>query len=149
MSKVLIIYHSFTGKTEKMADAIAEGVRGVEGVEVSLKKAAEAGPTDLENTDGVAFGAPNTFGGMAGALKDFFDRAWPVHEKTKGKTAVAFTCEMPDQSGALKEIEQFLGRYGLQVAAKGIAAPGDVGQDELAQCKKMGESLAKAANNKS
>ncbi len=145
MSKVLIIYHSFSGNTKKMAEALADGARGVEGVEVEIKTASEAQPADLENADGVAFGAPNTFGGMAGALREFFDRAWGVHEKTSGKPAVAFTCEMPDQTGALEEIKKFFGMFGLQSNADGIAAPGEAGEKELAVCKDLGKSLGEAS----
>ena len=38
MAKILIVYHSQTGNTEKMAHAVAEGAHGIEGVEVILKK---------------------------------------------------------------------------------------------------------------
>ena len=41
MTKVLIIYHSQTGNTEKMAKAIAEGAKRVSGTKVIFKKAAE------------------------------------------------------------------------------------------------------------
>jgi NAD(P)H dehydrogenase (quinone) len=42
MAKILIVYHSQTGNTQKMAHAVAEGARGIEGVDVILKKAADA-----------------------------------------------------------------------------------------------------------
>ena len=145
MSKVLIVYHTFTGKTEKMAKALAEGVRSVPEVEVTLKKAVDTDPEEFVQADAVAFGAPNTFGGMAGALREFFDRSWAVHEKTSRKPAVAFTCELPDQTGALKEIEKFFTFYGLQAASEGIAAPGEVGEKELEECKKLGQSLGDAS----
>ena len=145
MSKVLIVYHTFTGKTEKMAGAFAEGARSVQGVEVSLKKAAQTDPEEFVQADAIAFGAPNTFGGMAGNLREFFERAYAVHEKTSGKPAAAFTCEMPDETGALEEIEKFFSFFGLQVAAKGIAAPGDAGDKELAECKKLGQTLGEAS----
>lgn len=145
MSTVLIVYHSFTGKTEKMAQTLAEGVRSVKGVEVTIKKASETQPDDFTRANAVAFGVPNTFGGMAGALRDFFDRAWPVHEKTAGKPAACFTCELPDQTGALQEIEKFFGLFGLQSVDEGITAPGETGEKELAQCKKLGQSLGEAS----
>ena len=128
-----------------MAKSVAEGVRSVQGAEVTLKKAAETDPEEFVQADAVAFGAPNTFGGMAGVLQEFFERAWAVHEKTSGKPAVAFTCEMPDETGALKEIEKFFSFYGLQAASKGIAAPGDAGEKELAECKKLGQRLGEAS----
>ena len=37
MTKVLVLYHSTYGHIEQMAGAIAEGARGVDGVEVTVK----------------------------------------------------------------------------------------------------------------
>ena len=144
MSRVLIIYHTFSGNTKRMAEALADGVRSVAGGDVEIKTAPEAQPTDLENADGVALGAPNTFGGMAGALREFFDRAWVVHEKTNGKPAVAFTCEMPDQTGALAEINKFIGMFGMKSNSDGIAASGQAGEKELAVCRDLGKKLGDA-----
>lgn len=149
MSKVLIVYHTFTGNTEKMAKALADGVRSVPDVDVTLKEAVDTDPEDLVQADAIAFGAPNTFGGMAGALREFFDRSWAVHEKTSGKPAVAFTCELPDQTGALKEIEKFFALYGLQATSEGISAPGEVGEKELAACNKLGQDLGDASTKQS
>ena len=58
MAKILIVYHSQTGNTEKMAHAVAEGARGIEGVDVILKKAADATLDDLLTADGFALGTP-------------------------------------------------------------------------------------------
>ncbi|GAH21904.1 unnamed protein product, partial [marine sediment metagenome] len=76
MIKVLVIYHSQTGNTEKMAKAVAEGARRVSGTEVILKKAAEATLEDLIGSSGIAIGSPDYFSYMAGTIKDFFDRTF-------------------------------------------------------------------------
>ena len=36
MTKVLVLYHSMYGHIETMANAVAEGARGVAGVEVTV-----------------------------------------------------------------------------------------------------------------
>ena len=46
--KMLIVYDTYTGRTGKMAEAVAEGARAVEGVQVTLKRAAQATAQDLE-----------------------------------------------------------------------------------------------------
>ncbi|RKX79238.1 MAG: flavodoxin [Spirochaetes bacterium] len=148
MSKVLIVYHTFTGKTKKMAETLAEGVQSVQVTEVKIVKAAEAQPDDFAGADAVAFGAPNTFGGMAGALRDFFDRAWPVHEKTAGKPAVAFTSENPGETGALQEIKKFFPFYGLKSVGEGISTHGDLGENELKQCRELGRLLGQASKKR-
>jgi len=61
-------------KGHQMAKAIGEGAREVKGIELVMKKVGELDPEDFVSADAVAFGAPNTFGGVAGALKEFFDR---------------------------------------------------------------------------
>ena len=41
MTKVLVLYHSMYGHIETMANAVAEGARGVAGVEVTVKRVPE------------------------------------------------------------------------------------------------------------
>jgi NAD(P)H dehydrogenase (quinone) len=47
MARVLIVYHTLSGNTEKMAQASAEGAKSVQGTEVVIKKAFEATLEDL------------------------------------------------------------------------------------------------------
>ena len=54
MPKALIVYHTQTGNTEKLAKAVKEGLEAG-GVEVALKKASEAGLDDLLSADGYCF----------------------------------------------------------------------------------------------
>ncbi|MGA2308635.1 MAG: flavodoxin domain-containing protein [Candidatus Bathyarchaeia archaeon] len=44
MAKVLVVYCSETGNTEKMALAVADGVKQVKNVEVTVKKVEQASP---------------------------------------------------------------------------------------------------------
>jgi sulfite reductase alpha subunit-like flavoprotein len=47
MARLLVFYHSRTGNTQKMAEAVAEGARSVQGVEVELKTDMDVNPEDL------------------------------------------------------------------------------------------------------
>lgn len=47
MTRILVVYHSQTGRTEKMAKAVAAGAKAIERTEVGLKKAGEATLDDL------------------------------------------------------------------------------------------------------
>ena len=47
MTRILVVYHSQTGRTEKMAKAVAAGAKAIEHTEVILKKAGEATIDDL------------------------------------------------------------------------------------------------------
>lgn len=66
MAKVLIVYDSRTGNTEKMAHAVAEGTKQVRNIEVIVKKVDQTKLEDLLNTDGIIIGSPTYYGQMSG-----------------------------------------------------------------------------------
>jgi NAD(P)H dehydrogenase (quinone) len=91
MTKVLVLYYSSYGHIEQMAYAAAEGVREVEGVEVTVKRVPEtvpedvarqshfkldqpapvATPAELAGYDAVIVGCPTRYGGMASQMRAF------------------------------------------------------------------------------
>ena len=56
MPKIAIIYGSGMGRTKKMAEAIANGAMTIEGVDVLLKDAYDALPSDVSHADAVVLG---------------------------------------------------------------------------------------------
>ena len=71
MKKVLIAYVSRTGKTQKMADYIAEGIR-FSGNEADIKKTTEIkNEKDMEGYDGYVFGCPTYHRDMTAGMKTF------------------------------------------------------------------------------
>lgn len=71
MKKLLIAYVSRTGKTEKMADYIAEGVR-FSGSEAVVKKISEiSNEKELEGFEGFIFGCPTYHRDMTPGMKNF------------------------------------------------------------------------------
>jgi NAD(P)H dehydrogenase (quinone) len=89
MAKVLVIYHSRTGNTEKMAASVAEGAR-VEGVEVELKKVGETKAEEMLLADGIIVGSPVYYGLPAAEIKALFDESVKFHGKLAGKVGGAF-----------------------------------------------------------
>ena len=88
MAKVLIVYFSRTGNTEKMAQFIAEGIRFA-GAEAELKKVSKVKTEeDLAGYDGYIFGCPTYHREMTQDFKTFLFLA----EKAglAGKAAGAF-----------------------------------------------------------
>ena len=70
---VLIAYHSLTGNTERMAEAVAEGARAVEATRVITKRVGQVTAEDLFSADAVIVGSPVYWANMAGEVKTFFD----------------------------------------------------------------------------
>lgn len=112
MTRILVLYYSRLGATEKMARLIAQGVEqaGAEAVirtvpalatvEENTRPAAlaEQGPPycqieELAHCDGLALGSPTRFGNMAAPLKHFIDstsNSW-LSGDLSGKPAAVFT----------------------------------------------------------
>ena len=88
MKKVLIPYFSLTGKTEKMAEYIAEGVR-FGGQQAVIKKISDIkSANDLAGYDGYIFGSPTYHRDMADPMKTFLFLARKAN--LEGKLAGAF-----------------------------------------------------------
>ena len=142
---ILVLYYSRTGRTEALARAIAEGAAAVEGSSAKAKRVDYATVNDFILCDGVAFGSPNYFSYMAGLMKDFFDKALSVREKVTGKPAVAFTSGGGSSNSALLSLERMIHSFRLQKVADGVVSQGAPSKEDLASCRKLGETLAKSA----
>jgi multimeric flavodoxin WrbA len=143
MARILIVYHSQTGNTKKMAEAVAQGAGAVEGVDVILKKAAEATLEDLLAADGMALGTPENFGYMSGMLKDFFDRTYPeAQDKVFRKPFVVFISAGNDGTGALNSIERIALGYKLKKVFEPVIARGKITAEILEKCRELGGTIA-------
>jgi NAD(P)H dehydrogenase (quinone) len=90
MAKILIIYQSETGNTEKMAEAVEEGVKQ-EGVEVTRKRIRDTRVDDLLEPDGIIIGSPTYFGAPTAEIKKFVDESIKHYKKLDGKVGAAFS----------------------------------------------------------
>ena len=143
MTKILIVYHSQTGHTKQMADAVADGAKAIENTEVILKKANEATLDDLLKCSGLAIGTPENFGYMSGMIKDFFDRTYVgAQDKVFRKPYVVFISAGNDGSGALRAIERIALGYKLKNVFTPVIAKGEITEEILGQCRELGGTIA-------
>jgi len=145
MGRILIIYHSQTGNTQKMAESVARGSDSINNVDVVLKKASKATLKDLMECDGLAIGSPEYFGYMAGMIKDFFDRTYNEARGRKEvfkKPYVVFISAGNDGSGALSSIERICIGYQLKKVYEPVVAKGEINQDILTRCEELGKTIA-------
>jgi NAD(P)H dehydrogenase (quinone) len=131
--KVKIVFYSMFGHIYKMAEAMAQGVREVEGAEVELlqvpelvpdavleksgaKKAREAfahipvaKPTDLVDADAIIFGTPTRFGNMCAQMRNFMDQTGGIWAKNAlvGKVGSVFTSSATQHGGQETTITSF------------------------------------------
>jgi multimeric flavodoxin WrbA len=143
MPRILVVYHTQTGNTGKMAEAVARGAAAMENAQVTLKRAFDAGVEDLVGCDGLAVGTPENFGYMSGGMKDFFDRTfYPAQGKVFKKPFVVFISAGNDGTGALNSIERIARGYPLKLVAEPVIARGQVREEDLKRCDELGRLLA-------
>lgn len=151
MTKILVVYDSEAGNTEKMAFAVAEGAKQINGVEVAVKKVDHTSLDDLVNADGIIMGSPTYFGQMSSKLKALIDESVKIHEKLEGKVGAAFTSSGGTASGAettLLSILQAMLVHGMIVQGRaedkhyGAAAVGKPGKKDVENCRELGKRVA-------
>lgn len=128
--QVLIMYHSRSGNTKKLAEEIAKGVDEVEGVNCLLKSVSEVTKDDFINSEGIIAGSPVYFGVMAAELKDVFDKFVGVRKKMGDKIGAAFATS-GDHSGGKEttifSIIQAMMIYGMIIVGDPLEATGHYG----------------------
>jgi multimeric flavodoxin WrbA len=155
LKTLLIVFHSLTGGTERMAAAAALGAGNEPEVAVRLVTAANAGPDDVLEADGYIFATPENLAAMAGRMKDFFDRTYyPVLERINGRPYACLICAGSDGHSAARHIARIATGWRLRAVAdplivcthaqtpEAILAPKVIPGNELQRCRELGEALA-------
>ena len=117
-----MVWHSFTGATAAMVDAVLDGARASAGdaVQVIALRAADAGAEDVLGADAVVFATPETLASMSGALKDFFDRSYyPLLGRCEGKPYALLVCAGSDGQPTIAQLR----RVALGLRLKEVAEP--------------------------
>jgi NAD(P)H dehydrogenase (quinone) len=147
-SKILVIYYSKTGNTEKLAKAVAEGTKQVPGVTVELMKTETANLKEVVEADGYAFGSPSHFSIMSGQILAFLTDLYPHRAKLAGKPMAVFTTGIGGQVTALENIERIIGTFNPKFVKPGIAIQGAPKESDKVQAMALGKNLANAVMKK-
>jgi multimeric flavodoxin WrbA len=145
MKHLLIVYHTKTGNTGRLAEALLKGASSelVTGVEIRVRRAREAGPEDLLWADGLLLGTPENFGYMSGALKDFLDRTfYEVEGRIQPLPCAVFISAGNDGSGALRAIRRIANGYPFIEVQEPVIAQGELSSEDLNRCEELGLALA-------
>jgi multimeric flavodoxin WrbA len=142
---LLVVFHSQSGSTTRMADAVIRGAQSsdIEGVEVRVKSALEASGDDLLWADAFIIGTPENFGYMSGAVKYFLDRSYYECEgKIDGKAFALFIRAGNDGSGAISSIRRILTGLAVKEVQEPVLIVGDFDESRLAECEELGLTIA-------
>ncbi|KPJ58535.1 MAG: flavodoxin [Planctomycetes bacterium DG_23] len=150
MAKVLIIYYSRGGNTEKMAAFVEEGVRG-RGVEVETKRVEDVQLEELLQAEGIIIGSPTYYGTMAAEIKRLLDESVKYHGKLEGKVGGAFSSSGGIGGGnetTVLDILKSLLVHGIVVQGTsqgdhyGPVAVGAPDERSAKNCRRLGERVA-------
>ena len=158
--KILVVFYSTYGHVYKMAEAVAEGARQINGAEVEIRRVPETLPQEviekmgaaeaqksyahvpvcsvdeLAEADAVIFGTPTRFGNMCGQMRQFLDATGQLWAKGSlvGKVGSVFTSTATQHGGQESTILTFhvtLLHHGFVVVGLPYAFQGQMRIDEI------------------
>jgi NAD(P)H dehydrogenase (quinone) len=150
--KVLILYYSGSGNTQRMAKAIGEGIRSSSTIDVKVVNVKTFDAALLPNYDGIVVGSPTYFSNVAWQVKKMIDESI-VHyrdEKLKGKVAGVFTSAGTKKDGkdCLEMLEVALGHHHkMKVVDSILRVDGEIDQEVQKRCLEYGKKIAREIQN--
>lgn len=156
MKTLLIVFQSRTGATRQMAEAVRNGAKRAEpSVVVRLREVHEAGPDDLLAADAYVFATPEMLAGIAGLMKDFFDRSYyGALERIEGRPYAMVVCAGSDGANAVRQVARIATGWRLREVApplvvcthaqtpEAILAEKRVSPQDIAHGEELGAALA-------
>jgi NAD(P)H dehydrogenase (quinone) len=156
MAKVLVLYYSMYGHIETMANAVADGARGVAGTQVDIKRVPEIMPedvakaagakldqaapvaevADLKEYDAIIFGVPTRFGNMSAQMRNFFDQTGGLWAKGEliGKIGSVFASTGTQHGGqetTITSTHTTLLHHGMVIVGVPYSCAGLTNMDEI------------------
>jgi len=161
MPKVVVIYDSQTGFTERMAKAVVEGVESVKGVDVELLKLRTPfSISKLDVADGIILGSPTIYGSVTPEMRTFLECVRVNKEskrlKLSGKAGGVFGSYGWDGGWVVDQLSIDMKALGIKIVAPTVSlADGTSGKykipmDEksLQRCRDLGRTVAEKVADK-
>lgn len=151
MNRIIVLYHSRTGNTEKMAKAVAEGA-AAGGLEVATAKVEGFKAERLKDYAAIVVGSPTYYGTMAAEVKRLFDESVRLHGALEGKVGGAFATSANIGGGnetTIMDILQAMLIHGMVVQGTHVGGhygPVAIGAPDaraLEECRALGRRTAK------
>jgi multimeric flavodoxin WrbA len=125
MRSLLIVYHSQSGTCARIAMAAWRGAQLESELSVTVRRAADAGTSDLLKADGLLLVLAENSGALCGAMKDFLDRTfYPAISHGLVLPYALLVSAGNDGRGAQREAQRILSGYSFPCAAEPIILRG-------------------------
>jgi flavodoxin I len=140
MSKILVLYYSRSGNTEKMAKAVAEGAKNAGNPDVELNYYVEA--EKLASFDAVLMGAPTYHHDMPMDMKKLFEEASEKDLNLKGKVGAAFGSYGWSGEAPKFLLEIMKNKFEMQVIEPPLLAKFVPDEKMLDMCRDLGKRVS-------
>jgi flavodoxin I len=146
MKKILVLYYTQTGNTEKMAKAVAEGAQNGDGIEVEVNF--HVAPEDLGNFDAIIVGAPTYHHEMPMDFKRLFEDAAIQGISLKGKMGAAFGSYGWSGEAPKGILEIMKNKFEMKVTEPPLLAKYAPDEKMLDSCRELGKRVSESLKNR-
>ena len=138
---MLIVYHSQSGSSAKLARAAGSGARPE--LDVRTLRAWDACTDDLAAADGLLLVAAENSGALSGGMKDFLDRSfYPAIARGLVLPYALILSAGNDGRGAQQQAQRILSGYPFPVATEPLILRGEVCAAHLRDSAALGQAFA-------
>lgn len=145
MKRILILYYSRTGNTEKMANAIAEGAKNNETI---VEMNFHADPQDLSSYDAIIVGASTYHHDMPVDFKNLFEEAAVQGVSLKGKAGTAFGSYGWSGEAPKLILEIIKNKFEMEIVQPPLLARYLPDRTALDACRDLGRKVSENLKNK-
>ncbi len=145
MKRLLIVAHTPSPNTQRLAAAIERGAHhpDIDNVEVKRMAPLQAGPDDIRACDAIILFTTENLGYMSGAMKDFFDRSYyPVLEEKQGLPCAIVIRAGHDGTGTRRALESILTGLHWKMAQEPLTLRGEWKEEFVTQAEEIGMYVA-------
>ena len=146
MKKILVLYYSRTGNTEKMANAVAQGAQINDDIIVETSYHVE--PAEVISFDAIIVGAPTYHHDMPVDFKNLFEELAVLGISLKGKIGAAFGSYGWSGEAPKLILEIMKNKFEMQVHEAPLLANYDPNERLLASCREMGKRISESLMNR-
>lgn len=145
--KILIVYYSQTGNTEKMARAIEEGAKSVVGIDVEVKYFAQ--PEELAEADAIILGMPTYYHDIGMDMKSLLEGASNQEINLKGKVGAAFGSYGWSGEAPNMILEIMKNHFEMDIVEPALRIKYNPDKKALEDCNRLGKTVAEKILKKS
>jgi flavodoxin I len=138
--KLLILYYSQTGNTQKMAKAVEEGAKSVTGVNVEVKYFAR--PEELAEADGIILGMPTYHHDIGIDMKKLLEEVAVKRINLKGKVGAAFGSYGWSGEAPRMLLEIMKNKFEMKIVEPPLSIKYNPDEKGLEDCRKLGKNVA-------